>query len=71
MPDVVVRRGDFQRYEVLYKVFGDRVPVIWDRRHSERRRLDSLPDTSDRRRGKRRSVPPLSWLALGVVIVER
>jgi len=29
---IVVKRGKFQQYDVLYKTFGGRPPVIWDRR---------------------------------------
>jgi hypothetical protein len=34
MPCIIVRRGDLQQYDRLYRAFGDRVPVVWDRRRT-------------------------------------
>lgn len=71
MPRIVVRRGDFDRYEVLYKAFGDRVAVIWDRRRSERRRQHDARGASERRKAERRTPPGPSWRLLGFVVAER
>ncbi len=70
MYSVIVKRGDFERYDLLYKTFGSRVPILWDRRRHERRKSDSPPETSNRRKGARRGVPPPSWLALGFVVID-
>jgi hypothetical protein len=65
---IVVKRGDFQRFDALYKTFSARVPVIWDRRRQEIHaahvsgRPDGQPD--------RRHPSPPSWVALGFVVVE-
>ena len=71
MPCIIVRRGDFQTYDLLYKAYSHRLPVIWDRR----KRPDitgaekTTADTSD---VERRSSPlPASWAALGFLVVER
>jgi hypothetical protein len=68
---IVVKRADFQGYDILHKAFGQKVPVIWERRHGERRQ--NAPDTltEERRYVKRRGAPPASWTALGFVVVER
>ena len=70
MYSIVVKRGDLQRYDLLYKMFSVRVPVIWDRRRHERRQLNSPPSADERRRGTRRGRPPASWVALGFVVIE-
>jgi hypothetical protein len=59
---IVVRRGDFQTYDLLYKMFGSRLPVIWDRREHEALHPD--PD-------RRVRSAPASWVALGFVVAER
>lgn len=59
---IVVKRGDFQTYDLLYKTFGSRVPVIWDRRER-----DASSPEPDRRVGS----APTSWVALGFVVAER
>jgi hypothetical protein len=59
---IVVKRGEFQTYDMLYKMFGARLPVIWDRRERE---VPSPP--TDRRVGS----APASWVALGFVVAER
>jgi hypothetical protein len=61
---VVVRRGQFQQYDRLYEMFGDRVPVMWDRRRE--RAGDGTSTGAERRQ----SAPP-SWKALGFVVVEK
>ena len=68
---IVVRRADFQGYDTLHKAFGQKVPVIWERRHSERRQNAQSPYMEERRCLKRRGAAPASWTALGFVVVER
>jgi hypothetical protein len=46
----------------MYKMFGSRLPVIWDRRDRE----PSVHDP-DRRAGS----APASWVVLGFVVAER
>jgi hypothetical protein len=68
---IVVKRADFQGYDLLHKAFGQKVPVIWERRHTERRQNSDSTYKQDRRNIKRRGAPPASWTALGFVVVER
>jgi hypothetical protein len=68
---IVVRRADFQGYDTLHRAFGQKVPVIWERRHGERRQNAPSIHKQDRRYVKRRGAPPASWTALGFVVVER
>jgi len=68
---LIVKHGDIGRYELLYKVFGERMPVVWDCRHRERRRTSAPPEIEERRRKERRGPPPASWSALGFVVVDR
>jgi hypothetical protein len=68
---LIVRRGDLTTYDTLYKTFGEKTPVIWERRHAERRKAASDVASAERRLGERRGVPPPSWKALGFVVVER
>jgi len=70
MPCIVVRRGDYQQYDVLYKAFGARVPVIWDRRRLERSDGDSAPRAGEGHSTDRRNGRPASWDALGFVVAE-
>ena len=67
---IVVKRGDYQQYDVLYKAFGARVPVIWDRRRIERRDPDPPSRAGNRYGAERRGVTPPSWVALGFVVAE-
>ena len=62
--------GDYQQYDVLYKTFGARVLVIWNRRRCERRDLNR-PDMGVQLKPERRSATPPSWQALGFVVVDR
>jgi hypothetical protein len=66
LPCIVVRRGDYQQYDRLYRAFGDRVPVVWDRR-----RTASPVSSVGARQLERRHAPPASWVALGFVVVDR
>lgn len=68
---IIVRRGDYQQYEVLYKAFGARVPVVWDRRRGERRDLNRPSEAAAPPTPERRSTTPPSWRALGFVVVDR
>ena len=68
---IVVRRADFQGYDTLHKAFGQKVPVIWERRHTDRRQNTNSTCEQERRYIKRRGAPPASWTALGFVVVER
>ena len=58
---VVVKRGDFETYDLLYKTFGSRLPVIWDRRKHSTADAQNQDD--------RRADPPASWAALGFVVI--
>jgi len=68
MPCIIVRRGDYQQYDRLYRAFGSLVPVVWDRRRTPR---PTDGDAADTRREDRRHAPPASWVALGFVVVDR
>jgi len=68
---IVVRRADFQGYDILHKAFGQKVPVVWERRHGERRQSNNSIPSEERRHVNRRGLPPASWTALGFVVVER
>jgi len=66
---IIVRRGDFQQYDRLYRAFGERVPVLWDPR---RRKAPSVnANEAGGRQKERRQTPPPSWVALGFVVVDR
>ena len=66
---IIVRRGDFQQYNRLHQAFGERVPVVWDRRR--RTAPSAKGDHTATQRDERRQPPPLSWVALGFVVVNR
>jgi len=66
---MIVKRGDIERYDVLFKTFSVRVPVSWDRRRTERRKAASTPPDGERRSSERRGSPPPSWKALGFVVI--
>jgi hypothetical protein len=70
MVRMIVRRGDLERYETLYKAFSARTLVVWDRRRVDRRRRNSEPPEVERRAAERRGAPPPSWTALGFVVAE-
>jgi hypothetical protein len=67
---IIVKRGDLEHYDLLYKSFSTRVPVIWDRRRRDRRQLNGHSSAGERRGATRRGRPPASWLALGFVVIE-
>ena len=66
---MIVKRGDPEWYDVLYRTFNERMPVIWERRRRERRRpAPVLPE--ERRRQERRGPAPATWTGLGFVVVR-
>jgi hypothetical protein len=67
---IVVKRGDYHQYDVLYRAFGARVPVIWDRRRLARPNGDPGPDAGMNHRPDRRGGTPSSWVALGFVVAR-
>jgi hypothetical protein len=73
MVRIVVKRGEFQRFDDLYKVFvpSGAADVVWDRRLRERRKMKASSDVQERRRGDRRSPQPVSWTGLNFVVCER
>lgn len=68
----VVRRGEAETYETLAETFGvcrrPLVEIIWDRRHGDRRRQEQ-PTSLERRCRDRRGPQPLTWSALGFVML--
>jgi hypothetical protein len=64
---IIVKRGKVEEYDALYKMFGSRVPVVWDRRRVSR----PMPATGGARPADRRQGSPPSWVALGFVVVDR
>ncbi len=64
---IVVKRGDYQQYDVLYRAFGARVPVIWDRRRLARPDPNPAPSPDINHPDRRGGIPP-SWIALGFVV---
>ena len=70
MARMIVRRGDLERYDALYKTFSTRILVVWDRRRVDRRRLSEPPPDADRRNRERRGPATTSWTALGFVVAD-
>jgi hypothetical protein len=68
---IVLKRGEYQRFDVLHRTFGATAPVIWDRRVRERRVNSNASTDEERRRSDRRGPAPASWLALGFVVVQQ
>ena len=66
---IVVKRGEFKRYDTLYKAFS-MTPVIWDRRIGGRRVRQTPFEGTDRRVADRRALAPLSWQALKFVVID-
>jgi len=67
---IVVKRGDFNTYDLLHKSFGQKTPLLWDRRRTERR-AEAGPVTDERRHSERRTPNPPSWAALNFVVFRR
>jgi hypothetical protein len=67
MTCIVVKRGEYAHYDRLYQAFGDRLPVVWDRRRPAR---PARQGQSDTRPNERRNTPPASWEALGFVVTR-
>jgi hypothetical protein len=67
---MIVKRGDPEYFELLYKTFSERLPVVWERRKKDRRRPAGSAADDERRRQERRGPPPLSWAGLGFVVVR-
>jgi hypothetical protein len=66
---IIVRRGDFGQYDRLHQAFGERAPVVWDRRRTAGQSANG--DAPDLRPIERRQPPPPSWAGLGFVVVDR
>lgn len=73
MVRIVVKRGEFQRFDELYKVFvpNGAADVVWDRRLRERRKTKAAGDVEERRHSERRKAQPVSWTGLSFVVCER
>ncbi len=70
---IVVKRGDFGTYDLLHKSFGQKTPLLWDRRRNDRRDSSAAATTvpEERRRSERRTSNPPSWAALNFVVFRR
>ena len=73
MVRIVVKRGEFQRFDDLYKAFvpNGAADVVWDRRLRERRKAKPPSEVQERRQSDRRSTQPVSWTGLSFVVCER
>jgi hypothetical protein len=65
---IIVKQHEFETYDRLHRSFGDRAPVVWDRRRARRRPPAGSGTNPDA--GERRQAPPTSW-SLGFVVVDR
>ena len=70
MQSIIVRRSDYEQYDRLYRAFGDRVPVVWDRRRCASRSAPTDHGAHAPREDRRHGLPP-SWRALGFAVVDR
>lgn len=70
MTYIIVRRGEHQLYDRLYRALGSIAPVVWDQRGRLRSPQDGAVETEAPREERRRT-PPVSWVALGFVVVDR
>jgi len=68
---IIVKRGDFQMYDLLYKTFGSRLPVIWDRRQRSAPAESTQSSATTANTERRAGALPTSWQALGFVVVHR
>jgi hypothetical protein len=73
MVRIVVKRGEFQRFDDLYKAFvpNGAADVVWDRRIRDRRKGKGTAEGQERRLATRRGPHPVSWTGLGFVVCER
>ena len=73
MVRIVVKRGEFQRFDDLYKAFvpNGAADVVWDRRLRERRKGKEAVERQERRVATRRGPLPVSWTGLSFVVCER
>ena len=53
---IFVRRGDFRQYDRLHQAFGERVPVLWDRRRRSASPVEG-DDAGTRNAGKNAGRP--------------
>jgi hypothetical protein len=67
MTSIVVKRGQYDEYDQLYRAFGSRVPVLWDRRRPAKA---SAQDGQRQIPNERRNTSPTSWQALGFVVTR-
>jgi len=68
---IVVKWGDFRTYDLLHATFGQRVPVVWERRQADRRKPRSSAVDTERRLAQRRGPSTASWTALNFVVAVR
>src|SRR3990172_1701146 len=67
----IVQRGKEETFQILQKRFGNKdVEVIWDRRVGSRR-TGYAGVVPERRRQERRARAPITWGALGFLLVWR
>jgi hypothetical protein len=69
---IIVKRGDFRTYDLLHSTFGQRAPIVWERRQADRRRPSGSANVdTERRQTQRRGPSPASWTAFNFVVVDR
>ena len=71
MTYILVRHGAYEEYDRLHSAFGHLAPVVWARRRARTRpraHADTVPSASQ---PNVRQKPPVSWTALGFVVVDR
>ena len=70
---IVVKRGDFGTYDLLHKSFGQKTPLLWDRRRADRRGSNAAAPAvqEERRQSDRRAANPASWSALNFIVFRR
>jgi hypothetical protein len=67
---VIVKRGDTALAERLRAIASPGVPIIWDRRKRQRRRVTDRPISDDRRRRDRRRPLATTLDTLGFLVVR-
>ncbi len=68
---IIVRRGNVEEYDRLYKAWGHLVPVIWDRRRARSRPLADADTAPSASHPIRRRKPPVTWPMFGYIEVGR